>query len=243
LAGRGSWLRAAALAGAASGAVGCASLRMVPPQDVAAKSEVFEATGRSLMSGSLADESFHLGPYAVAAVDRDWERSSSTSSGATSIDGTSLGFSSDSIQTGYAYQFQEGADALAARCASFTDRKNLAIGKRNQLTSQDSTLVCTCGVGDGAAKLVLEKKRKGHGGQVTLARGTLDVTAVRETTAAWKVSEPAGFLVGKGPDAIGAVEVLRPGRIWVSKALDATERRQLGCLLAGVMLYNEPGGP
>lgn len=236
---RGSWLRAGVLAGACLCIVGCSSIRMVPPQDVAEQSDAYEATGRSLMSGAFVDESFQLGPYAVAAVDRDWQKSDA-SSVSGSNQGHSLGFSKENIQTGFAFQFKEGAETLPAACTAYTERKGVSIGKNNKLTSQDSTLVCTCGAGEGAAKLVLEHKKGGPGGKVTLARGTIDVTDVRESTAAWKLSEPVGFRVGKGADAIGAVEVLRPGRIWVSKALDAGERRQLGCLLAAVMLYEEP---
>jgi hypothetical protein len=239
--GRGAWLGSAVLAGAVLGTVGCASLRMVPPQDVAGTSDVFEATGRSPMSGALVDESFRIGPYAVAAVERDGQTSGRTSSGEASLVGTFLRVSRDDIRNGYAYRFQEGPDALAGRCEALTERKEVAIGERNQVTTLESTLVCTCGSGDGAAKLVLGHAGTGPCGQVTLARGTLDVMPVRETNAAWRVTKPAGFLVGKGPDAIGAVEVLRPGRLWVSKALDAAERRQLGCLLAGVMLDTEAG--
>ncbi|WP_373046948.1 hypothetical protein [Vulgatibacter sp.] len=213
------------------GGSGCATLRMVPPGDVARQSEVFEATERSSMTGSFVDESFVLGPYQVAEVDRDWNRGSGFSV---------AGFSKDDTRTAYTFQFVDRAEKLPAQCTSLTERKGLSLGKAGSLSSQDARLVCTCGVGDGAARLELEDRRGDHAGRVALAGRTFDLTSVHETTAAWSPGEPAGFRVDGAEGPAAAVEVLRPGRIWLSKSLDDGERRQLACLLAGVMLYVEP---
>ena len=53
------------------GAVGCAGPRMVAPEDVSKGRQVLEVADRSAMSGSLEDESFTLGTFQVADVDRD----------------------------------------------------------------------------------------------------------------------------------------------------------------------------
>lgn len=219
------------LAGALLGTAGCASMRMVPPQDVAQASDVFEATGRSSMSGSLVDESFTLGPYRVAGVERDWE----------SAQGTTLGaYSRDDVQSGFGYRFEEGAETLAGRCGTLTTSSSYTLGK-NALSSQEYHLVCTCGAGDGAPTLELRGKGAKATGRVSLARGTLDLTSVHEVDGAWPLMEPAGYRVGKqGEATLAAVEVLRPGRVWLSRALDGAERRQLGCLLAGLMLHEVP---
>ena len=44
----------------------------------------------------------------------------------------------------------------------------------------------------------------------------------------------------RGPAAVGAVEVLHPGRIWLARALDNDGRSDLACLFAGLMLYKPP---
>jgi hypothetical protein len=49
----------------------------------------------------------------------------------------------------------------------------------------------------------------------------------------------AGFRADLDGRPLGAVEVLHPGRIWLSRSLDDTERRQLGCLFAALMLYDD----
>jgi hypothetical protein len=208
-------------------AVGCAGPRMVPPADVAQKSDVIEATDRSAMTGALADESFKLGPYLVAEVDRDWDDKSGFSAG---------GYSKSSTNTAYKFQFKEGAEELAAQCTSITNSQGFALGGGGSLDFSNTKLTCSCGE---AVKLELAGKQDGLEGTVTLGEASYTVKSVNETDSGTQ-SRPAGFRVDLGEEAAGAVEVNRPGRIWLNKTLEATSRRQLGCLFAGAMLYQAP---
>lgn len=80
-------------------------------------------------------------------------------------------------------------------------------------------------------------------GTVTLAGRTLEVTSIRSTKGTWDTAEPVGFRVDGPQGPVGAVEVLRPGQLWLSRKLGAEERRELACLLAGVMLHVEEWRP
>ncbi len=208
--------------------VACAGARMVPPADVAQKSDVFEATDRSSMSGMLADESFKLGPYEVAEVDRDFNGGGGVSVG---------GYKAGKTTTGYQFQFKEGKDALKAECSSVTKSQGFSLGGGGSMTFSNVTLNCSCGTG---VTLKLEGKGKGLEGQVAMGDKTYSVKSVHETDASSNQSEPAGFRVDEGEQSVGAVEVMRPGRVWLGKELQGEQRRELGCLFAGAMLYQAP---
>ncbi len=221
-------LLAGALLGAASG---CTTLRMKPPADVARQSDVYEAKDRSHATGLFVNESFAIGPYEVAKVDRDWNKGSSFSV---------LGYSSADVSTGFSWELREGGEKLAGRCGSLTETTGFAV-LGGKLSSSDSKVACGCAAGDTAATMELEGQHRGKTkGKITLASGTFEVTSVHETNAAWGQMEPAGFRVDAEGGPVAAVEVLRPGRLWLAKSLDPAERRQLACLLTGAMLYVEP---
>ena len=230
---RHTWLGTALAVGLLVG-TGCTTMRMKPPADLTAASDEFAVTGRSAFGGMLADESFVLGPYRVAEVDRDWTHANRHGAGEDEV-----GYQSTDSRTGFGFRFSEGEEALPAQCSQSTHESGYNFGK-SALSSSATDLLCTCGVGEAASRLELGTARKGPAGRVTLARGTYEVHAVHEVDGAWNVSAPAGYRVGKPGEPLGGVEVLRPGRVWLAKGLDAGERRQLACLLAGLMLFQEP---
>ena len=228
------------------GGAGCSTLQMVPPADVAADSDLLEPEGRSGWSGLFVDETFKIGPYEIADVDRDWNKGSGSSFGLVSgedADGNSryaLGYTSSSVKTGFAYKVKEGAEALPARCASATEREHVTVGLR--FGSEESRFLCTCGDGAGAATLEMKDDgRRKYQGRILLDRGALTVTSIHEAEgAAWDLREPAGYVVDEAGRALAAVDVLNKGRIWLGRSLHPTERRQVACLLTGLMLYEHP---
>jgi hypothetical protein len=227
----------ALLVGVVLGAAGCASVRMVPPADVAAESDVFEATDRSTASGFLVDESFVLGPYRVAEVDRQWT-SARRSGGRSPGDEASFAHFSEAAENGYSFRFGDGEEALAAQCAVTTLKSGVEFGKDGSISSKTSRLMCVCGTPDASVKLELENASGTPTGRLTLPRGTLALTVVREINGPVPMTK-AGFRADLDGRPLGAVEVLHPGRIWLSRSLDDTERRQLGCLFAALMLYDD----
>jgi hypothetical protein len=53
------------------------------------------------------------------------------------------------------------------------------------------------------------------------------------------VPDPVGFSARAG-SYLGAVEVSRPGRVWLDKGLDAATKAKASCLFAGLLLYQPP---
>ncbi|HEX5660335.1 MAG TPA: hypothetical protein VFX59_24235 [Polyangiales bacterium] len=49
--------------------------------------------------------------------------------------------------------------------------------------------------------------------------------------------EPLGYRIDTEGAPIGAVDLKRPGKVWISKATQAGAREQLACLFAGLLLY------
>jgi len=73
-------------------------------------------------------------------------------------------------------------------------------------------------------------------GTVELAGQTFEATAVWTAKSTLASAEPVGFRVDGAEGPAGAVEVVRPGRIWFSKKLGSADRRDFACLLARVLL-------
>ncbi len=147
-----SW--SAALLVALAVLAACSSLRMVPPPDVEERSDVLEVKGRSGWSGSLVDESFELGPYAVAKVNRGSDSSRSTTWG----DARLLAWTKGETTTGYTFQFRDGERAVDAQCSSITGREAFRRGDRAYST-QATRLACLCGSGDDAPRLEFDGRR------------------------------------------------------------------------------------
>ena len=100
-------------------ASGCATARMALPADVAQASAELAITDRSSWSGSLVDESFGLGPYKVADVDRKWQSSQHRSMG---------GMASSKTSGGYTFKLASGEVELAGECATENREKTASLG-------------------------------------------------------------------------------------------------------------------
>ncbi|HKU37901.1 MAG TPA: hypothetical protein VJR89_07135 [Polyangiales bacterium] len=209
-------------------AAGCGTAHMVVPSDIASSTEVVEVKDRSSWSGSLADESFKLGPYAITDVDRDWSSTRSTSL---------FGFASDRTKSGYAYHFKRGASDVSAECATESggDEADLAFGIH--ATSSFAKLGCTCG--EGVKVVVGAKTDKQYTGELTTRKATYQVSAIYEADGMLANGDPTGYRVD-GETPLGAVEVVRPGRAYFKKGLDEAEHADLACLYAGLLLYEPP---
>lgn len=219
-------------------ATGCTTLRMAVPPDIEATSDTFQARGRSGRTGAWVNESFQLGPYAVAKVDRDGTRTRGSGFALFGIES-----SKEDIRDGYSFQFEEGAWQSPGQCRSLTRRKGWSIGNLS-MTSEEARLVCACGNGEDEVNLeIVYLGGRPTGGTVFVPRGKLGVSPVNETVPRLLMGMLSGYRVDGGGEPLAAVEILPPGRIWLSRSLDDVERRQIGCLLVALMLYVEPSEP
>lgn len=213
---------------------GCAGPRMVPPGEVAQGSQVLEVADRSAMTGALANESFKLGSFEVADVDRDWTKKSGFSVG---------GYGKDSTTTGYSFALKTGGAAWAGSCASQADKQGVAI-LGGEAAWGKTRITCECKSGDTTASVVLDNdspdSEKGMRGELSAGGAKYRVSAVTETDKSNFGSGPAGFRFDGEAGSVGAVEVLRPGRVWLNERLPEAERPPVACLSAGLMLYQPP---
>jgi hypothetical protein len=205
----------------------CASPHMVPPSEVA-QGAVLEAKNRSSMSGALANEDFDLGPYKVAKVERSWVHGKGHAVGA---------YSSNRSNATYSYELQGGSQSWKGTCALVKDEKNVKMGGGMSFGGSKAGLTCECGSG----KLELTRSRSDKfEGTFTPAGQSYTVAPVSETDKKYWGADPVGFRFDGTDGARGAVETLRPGRIWFTEKMAEAEREPGTCLLAGLMLYSEP---
>jgi hypothetical protein len=215
-------------------AVACAGPRMVAPEDVAQGSQVLEVTDRSSMSGSLVNESFKLGSFAVSDVDRDWNKKSSFSV---------VGYSNATTTTGYSYKLKGGAGAWDGSCASSANDKGVKV-MGGSVDWGSTKITCECKQGGTSASVVLHASSpdsdKNSAGLLKVGDAKYKVSSVNATDKTNLGSGAPGFRYDGDDGALGAVEVLRPGRVWLNARLPEAERLPVACVSAGLMLYQPP---
>ncbi len=209
----------------------CAQPRMDPPEDVA-KGAVLEAKNRSRASGALIKEDFDLGPYKVAKVDRSW------------IHGKGSGFgdySDHGSHATYSYELQGGARAWKGTCALTKDEKSYKLGRGMSLGESKAGLSCGCADGSRTGRIELTRGPSGEfAGSLSPVGQTYVLHPLEETEGQYFGREPVGYRFDGTDGPRGAVEMLKPGRIWFTEKMSGAEREPGACLLAGLMLYNEP---
>jgi hypothetical protein len=208
--------------------VACAGPRMVPPADLAQGSDVLSVQNRSSASGAFVNESFDLGRFKVQKVDRDWGKNSSLGIG---------GYSASQTKTGYSFELAASSTWLGA-CSSLSSEKGaggFSFGGKSQL-------VCECKQGEQSATAKLEGSDvKNHtSGELNWGERKLKLAAVTDTDMTNLTGGPAGYRADEEDKLLGAVEVLRPGQVWLSEGLDAPTGEALSCVFAGFMLYQPP---
>jgi hypothetical protein len=216
-----------------SALIACTTAQMVVPPEVSKGSDVVAAEDRSSMSGALADESFKLGKLAIDDVDRDWDSGSSAGV---------LGFSSDRTEGGYQYKVKgDGAD-LTGGCVTEKRDKSMSLGSGMSIGTTFAKLGCTCFGGEGEpTKVVVSANNDNeYAGEVTTNTGTYQIKALYEAEGMISNGQPTGYRIDGEAGSRGAVEVLKPGRVWFAKDIEGVERHELACLYVGLMLYMPP---
>jgi hypothetical protein len=215
------------------GVMGCGGgWGMAVPADVAQESEELKIQDRSSWSGALVDESFKLGPYRVTDVDRKWDSTRTRSL---------FEFSDSRTQGGYAYKLGAQDATLAGDCATEQREQTKQLGDGAEFSNVVAKLGCACRDDQGEATLLLDASTTAqYQGSLKGPGYQYQVTALTQRDNGRMAShDPLGYRVdGEGP--IGAVGVVKPGRVWLAKSVPESARRQLACLFAGLLLYMPP---
>jgi hypothetical protein len=209
----------------------CAHQRMAVPPHLAAQAEVLPVQDRSSATGDLVDESFHFGPYRVADVDRDWNRRGGFKMRVLIFE------TEDTVKGGYSYRLQGPTGQLTGECAFEASEQ------KGDFDPDLTNLACRCEGAGPPAEGVIQYKGRQWLGQVSVQGQRLALTPVSGYESGGNSYQPTGFEV-RGPGAsLAAVEVLRPGRIWLMPTVERSTRAELACLFAGFMLYQPPQEP
>ena len=214
---------------------GCSTtMQMQVPKDISDASDVIAATERSMWSGAMADETFTLGEYKVISVDRDWD---STSSDTVSI--SKLDMKSGNTKGGYAFQFKTSTGLLNGECSAKASEESLGMsGFKVEKRQFNLNCVCEGGKKEVAAVKVQANDMDNYTGTLTTHGKSYKVVSIKEREGAMSMGA-SGYRVD-GDKPVGAVEVLKPGRVWLGKHLPASEKTGLACSFAGLMLYLPP---
>jgi len=209
-------------------AAGCSTPQMVVPADVVGVSEVLNVTDRSNFSGALVDESFKLGSYVVNDVDRDWNSKSTRSIS---------DFSAEKTTGGYSYSIKGESGAAKGQCLIEGNKKGVALLGGIEMSKSVAKLGCQCQIGDHTVEVILESRNDSKfKGTLSNRTSEYQIEAIYDRKGSIATGDPSGYRVdGDGP--ISAVEVLRPGRVWLAKKLTKDTRDELVCLSVGLMLY------
>lgn len=223
-----------AITGVGLWVTGCAGPRMVPPADVAQGSQVLDATDRSSMTGALVNESFKLGSFAVTDVDRDWNKKSGFAV---------AGYSNDTTTTGYSYKVTGPGSAWEGRCASSAQKQGVHFGN-SEVDWGKTSITCECKQAGATTSLVIKASSpdsdRNAAGELHSGDAKYKVSPVHDTDKSSFGDRPAGFRFDGDDGAVGAVEVLRPGRVWLTARLPDSDHVPVACVSAGLMLYVPP---
>ena len=213
-------------------ATACAPTRMAVPPNLAKDGESLPITDRSSWSGSLANESFKLGPFQIADVDRKWDSSSSTSLGP---------WAKGKSEGGYTFTFKTTTGTARGTCAIVASAESVDFGGLG-FGKNGSTFTCRCeGPGAQADVSLAKANDQPFGGPMNTRGGRFDVVAVHDDDKGNTRGDALGFAV-RATEFAGAVEIERPGRVWLSRSLDVSARADVACIFAGLLLYQPPGG-
>jgi len=214
---------------------GCSTtMQMKVPADISAASDVIAATERSMWSGAMADETFTLGEYKVISVDRDWDSSVSDTVSINKLD-----LKTGNTEGGYAYQFKTSSGLLSGECASEASEESMGMsGFKVEKRQFNLNCVCSNGNSEVAKVTVQANNLDNYTGKLTTNGQSYKVVSLKEREGSMAMGA-SGYRVD-GDQPVGAVEVLKPGRIWLGKSLEPAEKSGLACSFVGLMLYLPP---
>ena len=96
-------------------------------------------------------------------------------------------------------------------------------------------IACACEGEAGKAELVLTDA----GRPLKVGDKEYKVEPINAVEGGGTQSSPTGFRAdGEAP--LGAVEVVHPGQVWLTKGLDDGTRAKATCAFVGLMLYKAP---
>lgn len=213
-------------------AVGCGSPRMLAPGDVVGVSEQLVISDRSSFSGALADESFQMGGFAITEVDRNWNSRSEVGV---------MGFTEEKTKGGYSFNISGEGATLPGKCTTGVKERSHDMGGGLEVGDEKQSVGCFCKIENVLAYFSVHASTTDkYQGALGINGTQYRISGVYERESGPDSGDPTGYRVDSSAGPIGAVDVVRPGRVWISRELPAEQRGPLACLFAGLLLYEPP---
>lgn len=209
---------------------GCASdaLRMDVPADLALHGDEIPVASRLVRTGKSPVQ---FGRYRTAAH-YGWSLPTTTTSGHR--DDLSLG--RERMRFGFTLQ-DAGRDGPQARCNA--SQRFVRIGDTEShvdLAVEANTPVLSCEIGAGNLDLW---QRDGSIGGELVSPGKTPMVIRADTTApgiAWVGGNPFGYVFSADGRDLMAVDLSKPGRVWLDRSLDDATRASLAAAAAALLM-------
>lgn len=203
------------------------------------------------------DQDFILGQYKVSHIDRDWTSSSTTGIWA---------YSDSETDDGYRYRLSKSGFSQQGACAANSQNDKLELGSGWSVGSESSSIKCQCAENaklnlktpngdedtikkkDGSKTVVLDTEKETpslfsfqteniYQGELQLGNRQYAIYSLHKIKGAGKQQQPVGYHVVNKENTVAMVEVLQPGRAWLSNKLSAEDKNQMTCLMTGLLLH------
>jgi hypothetical protein len=201
---------------------------MAVPDDVAGQAETLPV-GRSPYLAS--DKPFSFGAYQVSDIERNWYPRQAS---------PVLAPSPNTPLASYAFKFAGPDGEARGECALETAAPRIS---RNHfiLLRRTDRLGCRCqGPNIQSDVTLIPDTDRALTGQANLHGSSVDIMPVTHYANGAPTRGPFAGLQARTATPAGAVELLRPGRVWLARDLDQTRRSDLACLFAALLIYQEP---
>jgi hypothetical protein len=212
--------------------LGCQAARMPVPETLAT-AEGMKVSGRQ---GLRLNETIRFGAYEASPIERSWTRGRDRGATAVARD-------SERIQS-YRFTFREGDVAhWFVACRAAVESVRIDLGVVDVHPSDQSTLYCNLqSTSDRLVAWELElAERRGRPLSGTLTRGDrgFDIVGTNRVAGALPLDATTGYEIREGPTAVGAVEVINHGAVWLSPGLDPAHRPVLAAASAALLLLED----
>jgi hypothetical protein len=210
---------------------GCQAARM-PVPDALAAAERLSVSGRQ---GLKPSQRLRFGPYEAHPVRRSWTRGGDRG-------GTLTARQRERSQT-YQFTLNEGDAAVwFVACRASVESVRIDLGVVDVHPSDESALYCNLQSSTDRLTAWELDLRERHGrplaGTLTREDASIGVVGTDRLQGALPLSGTTGYELRHGGAAIGAVEVVNNGAVWLGPDLD-TERRGLLAATAAALLLLE----
>ena len=220
--------------------VGCAPMHMAVPKDLVAKKAAAMPVRTKKLWYIFDIQKMNFGPFAASKFKLGWDHSSSLSV-------AGYGASGFSKQYAFALKQDKGSE-WKCECgvkAAQKDVKGKILGADLNIPIKDKvSLSCTFKASQNDSTWTLDISKNGlktdafkgelvGGGEKIQVESTDELEGAKFNLG----TEPSGYIYRKGESAIGAVETVDKGRVWISPEATDSLRPQLAMTSTALMVF------